>query len=187
MKKLFARWVMKMAGWKLSGEWPASDKCVMVVAPHTSLLDWWWGVMGYWSNGKKANYLIKGKYFFFPLGAILRASGGIPVFSGKNKNFIPDIIKHVKKTNKLYLTITPEGTRKKVKRWRIGFYKIALELNLPILLGCIDYKNKEMRLMTLFYPTGDMESDLENIYSYYYDIEGRHPECFCIPQKKIKR
>lgn len=183
MKRVFARWVMKLAGWKLTGDWPASDKCIMVVAPHTSFFDWFWGVMGYWSNGKNANFLIKGRYFFFPLGLILRATGGIPVYSGKSRSFVEEVTKHVAKTDKLYLTITPEGTRARVKRWRIGFYRMAVELDLPLLLGKMDYKKKEMKLMTLYYPSGNINQDLQEIFSYYIGAVPKHPERTYLPLK----
>lgn len=183
LRKKFANTVMKWSGWTLTGEWPVIDKGIMLVAPHTSLWDWVWGLLGYWSNGKKANFLIKSNYFFFPLNNILRATGGIPVNAGKDKQFIQNVVSHVKQHNQLYLTITPEGTRKKVRRWRLGFYTLAMELSIPILISKIDYKNKKMVLMTIFYPTGDREKDLMEIYSYYTENNAKHPERFQLPDK----
>ena len=43
-----------------------------------------------------------------------------------------------------HIIFTPEGTRSAVAKWRSGFYTLASELNLPIAIGYIDYKEKKL-------------------------------------------
>ena len=47
----------------------------------------------------------------------------------------------------MILGISPEGTRQKVKKWKTGFYYIALESRVPILLAGLDYKKKEIGII----------------------------------------
>ena len=42
----------------------------------------------------------------------------------------------------MYLCITPEGSRKKRKKWKKGFLVIAKAAGVPVYLGRIDYKEK---------------------------------------------
>lgn len=74
----------------------------------------------------------------------------------------------------LFLGLAPEGTRDYTHAWKTGFYHLAVGADVPILPVALDYKTKEVRFMPLFYPTGDIESDLPKIYEYYQGVEGKH-------------
>ena len=74
--------------------------------------------------------------------------------------------------------VPAEGTRKKVERWRTGFYRIALEANVPIALGYLDYKKKVAGVTRLVHPTGDFEKDMQLIEAFYKEIHPKHPELY---------
>ena len=40
------------------------------------------------------------------------------------------------------MVVTPEGTRSRVDKWRMGFYHMALTAQVPIVLGAGDFKKK---------------------------------------------
>ena len=82
------------------------------------------------------------------------------------------------KTDSLFITITPEGTRSLNRNWKRGFYYIAEHAHVPIALGFLDYKNKIGGVGGIFMPTGDYEADLKHIEAFYFDKEARHPEKF---------
>lgn len=176
--KYIASAIIHLSGWRTEGEFPVIDKCVVIVGPHTSFWDFIWGRLFYLKMGYKASMLIKSKYFFWPLGAILRASGGIPVYYSTSGQFIKSVVEHFRKQEKMYLTITPEGTRKPVKRWKTGFYHIAQASQVPILMAWVDYGNKVMGIKGLFHPTGDIERDLHTIQRFYKAKWAKHPEKF---------
>ena len=75
---------------------------------------------------------------------------------------------------------TPEGTRKPVKKWKKGFYFIALKANVPILLIGLEYAKKEARTLGMFYPTGDYLSDIVKNRSYFTEITPKIPENFIL-------
>ncbi|MGD1889675.1 MAG: hypothetical protein ACFB15_03590 [Cyclobacteriaceae bacterium] len=77
----------------------------------------------------------------------------------------------------LIVLVTPEGTRKYAKRWRTGFYHVAKQANVPILLGYLDYAKKEAGiLMEPFYPSDNVNQDIEAIKKKYEGFTARHPE-----------
>ena len=124
---------------------------------------------------------MKKEWFFFPFGCIFRAMGGVPVNRKNNKNSLTEqMIARFNKNKKFRLVISPEGTRKKNTQWKTGFYYIALGAKVPISLAHIDYAKKEIGLSANFIPTGNIESDMEEMKSYYKDFKGKHPDNFSL-------
>ncbi len=172
----FSSWVLKKLGWNITNEIPNNiKKAVIIVAPHTSLWDTPLGKIGFWHLGVDSKILIKKEAFFWPFGTLLRVLGGIPVSRSKSSRLTDTVAEMFKEHDSLFITITPEGTRSLVKEWRLGFYYIALAANVPIILGVLDYKNKEGGMKKIYYPTGDIKNDLIEIQSYYKNMEGKNP------------
>ncbi|MDE5797258.1 MAG: 1-acyl-sn-glycerol-3-phosphate acyltransferase, partial [Muribaculaceae bacterium] len=102
-------WLLKKAGWKVDISVPPVDKCVICVAPHTSNWDFILGLFAYHSIGRKANFLMKDFWFFFPLGYIIKALGGIPVRRGKGgASLTQAIVNDFNCARQLHLAVTPE-------------------------------------------------------------------------------
>ena len=74
------------------------------------------------------------------------------------------------------LAISPEGTRKKVQKWKTGFYYIAKLADVPIVMITLDYKNKENKISKPFFPTDDVDSDFDYLQSYFKGVEGKIPK-----------
>ena len=177
--KHIARLILKIFGWKLKGGLPADKKAVVISVPHTSIMDFIWGKLTFISQGVPTYILMKKEFFFFPLGPILRALNVIPVDRVNKENHIVErMVEEFKKRDVMYLTITPEGSRKKRKKWKKGFLVIAKEAGVPVYLGRIDYKDKYCTWGPRFEPTGDPDADLKYIMSTYKDANPRHPENF---------
>lgn len=168
----------KLLGWKVKNILPDVPKCIIAVAPHTSNWDFIIGKLAYSSIGRTANFLIKKEWFVFPFNLFFKSVGGIPIDRAKNTSMTDALADEFAKYPKLQLAITPEGTRKRVAEWKRGFYYIALKACVPVLLVGLDYAKKETVFLDLFHPTGNYESDIVKIKSYYKGIEGRHPENF---------
>ncbi|MCY1558556.1 hypothetical protein D9M68_955030 [compost metagenome] len=80
----------------------------------------------------------------------------------------------------LMLILSPEGTRKKAERWKMGFYHIAQGAGVPIVLAALDYRNKRVFIGPTFWPTGDEVADLEEILAFYWPFIPKKPEyAFC--------
>jgi len=126
------------------------------------------------------NYLAKKELFKFPLKGLLKATGGIPVIRSKSQNLVEAIVEKFNQSDQLYLMIPAEGTRKWVEKWKSGFYYAALGANVPILMGYLDYKNKESGFGPVLYPSGDIEKDLAVIREFYSKMTGKNHELFNI-------
>ena len=174
----FSRWVFKVLGWKAVVTVEEPPKSVICVAPHTSNWDFIIGKLYYWSLGRKSNFLMKKSWFFFPVGILLRSMGGIAVDRSKRTSVTEQMAEEFDKQESFHLAITPEGTRKLISKWKMGFYHIAVKANVPIQLAYIDYEKKEMGIKAIIYPTGDENADMATIQSFYEDIKGLHPEKF---------
>ena len=184
--------ILKIAGWKMTGRLPEDVKtAVFIAAPHTSNWDFLIGRAGLYQLGiKKINFLIKKELFKFPLGPIIRLLGAIPVDRSKNNNAISEIGKMFNKNKKLFLLITPEGTRKLVTQWKKGYYQIAMNAEVPIVLTYVDYGKKEGGIGPVLYPTGNYEEDFKFISDFYKTKTAKFPENFNLsPQfmNKIKK
>lgn len=172
-------WILKMVGWTacITNEEP--PKSVICVAPHTSNWDYPIGRLAYWSLGKKsASFLIKKSWFIFPLNYLLKALGGVPVDGSRKLSVTDQMVEEFNKRETFHLAITPEGTRSLTKKWKKGFYYIALKANVPIQLAYLDYAKKEMGIVDIIYPTGDEQADFEKIYAFYKGVQARFPEKF---------
>ena len=60
-------WILKKTGWTFKVNLEMPDKCIIVIAPHTSNWDFILGELGIHSVGMKAGFLMKDTWFFFPV------------------------------------------------------------------------------------------------------------------------
>lgn len=178
--KYISRFILWLAGWKSEGKVPELKKFVVVVAPHTSNWDYIIGRLFYFSMGIKAKIMIKKELFFFPLGFILKAIGGVPVERQRKTDIVERMAEEIIKSEEFILTITPEGTRKKVTEWKRGFHRIAKAAGVPVLPGYFDYKRKVVGIGEPFFPTDDEDSDMKKIKLFFKDITPKYPEKFSI-------
>lgn len=178
MKKAISRALLKLMGWKSGPIGEYVPKCVVCVAPHTSNWDFVLGKLFYLSIGRKASFLIKKEWFFFPFNLFFKWAGGVPVDRSKKTSVTDQMVELFNRREKFHLAVTPEGTRKRVEEWKKGFYYIALNAKVPILLAYFDFNKKEIGVKSLFYPTGDVTADINAIRAAYNDITARKPDNF---------
>ena len=180
MKKRIFRAVLRILGWRVTVTEPDYPKCVVCVAPHTSNWDLFLGKLAYGSIGRRAGFLMKREWFFFPLNLLWRCMGGVPVDRRASTSLTDQIADRFARSEHLNIAITPEGTRKANSNWKLGFYYIALKAQVPVALAYIDYAEKCIGLTKTVFPSGDIEKDMAEIKDYYRGRQGRHPENFTL-------
>lgn len=177
--KSISRALMALFGWSVKGEYSdAVRDCVIVVAPHTSNWDFWWGILARNVYGINARYLIKDSFFKPGIGWFFRWTGGVPVDRSKKNDLTERLVAMLKMGKGLKVVFTPEGTRKRVDKWRSGFYWVAFETGLPIVMHYIDYEKKEVGMSEPFIPTGDWQRDKPIFEAFYAPIAPNTPENF---------
>ncbi|NOY51921.1 MAG: glycerol acyltransferase [Chlorobi bacterium] len=175
MKK--STWILKQMGWDIRGRIPDGvKKAVLIVAPHTSLWDFAIGRIAFWHLGYDIKLLIKKEAFFWPFGGLLKKLGGMPVNRQKNTRMVETVAQMFHENDELILVITPEGTRKRVEKWKMGFYHISRLAKVPIALGWMDYADKKGGIAKLLYPSGNIEKDMAEINGFYKGLRGKYPE-----------
>jgi hypothetical protein len=120
-------------------------------------------------------FIGKQELFNGPFGFIFRKLGGVPVDRFSSNNFVDQIVQMFNKNESFAIAISPEGTRKRVDRLRTGFYHIARQANVPIVLLALDFENKEFRFEPPFYTTENEAEDLQKIIDYFARFKGKHP------------
>jgi len=172
--------ILKLAGWKSIGEAVAENKCIFAGVPHTSAWDFVIAWIYYKSLGGRASVLIKKEFFFWPVGYLLKKMGGIPIDRSKGANVVRQAIRLFSEREHLHLAITPEGTRKRNKRWKAGFHIIARTANVPVYPVTFDWGRKELTIWDKFELTGDQEKDIQRLKDFFREkgIEGKHPGQF---------
>ena len=172
------RKAFKLTGWKIVGTIPDNvRKCVIAVAPHTCVADFILGRLAYCYLDRNVRFLIKKEFFDNPiLKPLLLRLGGIPVDRSRRNNIVTQVAAMYSKCDDLNIIITPEGTRKLVHSWKRGFYYIALKANVPIVMGFLDFKKKELGFGPMFYPSGDYDEDWKFMEAFYRGINAKYPE-----------
>ena len=171
-----AKMSLRLVGWSLVADLPASQKFLLIGAPHTSNWDFPIALLMLAGMGLKLYWVGKDSLFKGIKGSVMRGLGGIPVERGARKNFVGQIVDLYNKRDKMVITMAPEGTRKYLDHWKTGFYHIALNAKIPIALGFLNYANKTCGVGGYFTPTGDREADLKTLREFYADKVGKFPQ-----------
>ena len=182
MIRLFLKLYWKLSGWKIAGTLPHElKKMILVVAPHTSWKDILVGLaVRYELKIDHAKFLGKKELFDGPFGGLFRKLGGIPVdrFATQDtkQSIVDQAVKLFKENENFMLGISPEGTRKRVEKLKTGFYQIAKNAQIPMVLVGFDFKNKQVILKEPIFVSENKENDLKKIIAFFSSIEGANPE-----------
>jgi 1-acyl-sn-glycerol-3-phosphate acyltransferase len=152
-----ARGWLRLNGWRVMGEFPNVPRCVAAVAPHSSNLDFVHGIAVVFSAGLRVSFIAKHTLFGGVLGPFMRWVGGMPVDRTRPNGLIEAMTEVFSRPEAVWLAITPEGTRTRVKRFKSGFYRIALSAGVPILPVAFNYRERALILLPLVIPQPDVE------------------------------
>lgn len=176
----FAQWlgraVLKLGGWKLVGRNPGVPRCVIACAPHTSNWDFIWTLAAAMALSLPCVFMIKHTLFRSPLGWLLAWLGGVPVNRSAPGGIVEQMARVMRQHDRINVVITPEGTRKQVEYWKLGFYRIAWAAGVPILFGIMSYRERWIGVSALMYPTGDLEADWAKIQESFQRYVGLTPK-----------
>ena len=177
IKKQFFQFWFWLFGWRIVGHKPDAKKYIVIVAPHTSNWDFLVGLAAKHIVELHSDFLGKKSLFTIPvLGWFMKSIGGHPVDRSRNSNIVDQVVDLFNKHEEFVVALAPEGTRSYVSKWKTGFYHIAYKAEIPIAMVGFDYEKKVVEFKELFYPTGDLEKDMEDILSYFRTVRGKNPE-----------
>lgn len=172
----------RLSGWKIKGELsPDLKKAIFLVAPHTSWIDIFVGfAVRDKLNIHHAKFLGKKELFEGFYGKWLLNLGGIPVDrfakEDRKQGVVDQVVKLYNENERFIIGMSPEGTRKRVDKLKTGFYYIAKNAQIPIVLIGFDFKNKQVIIGESMYTTDNQEADLKKIIAFFSTIQGAKPK-----------
>jgi len=177
----FCNWSLRKLGWTIDGGAAPDEKCVILGVPHTCIADFLVSYLFYTGIGHTAHIMIKQEFFFWPVGPILRKVGCIPVDRSNGATIVRSVISEMEKAQgEFHLCLSPEGTRKAVRKWKMGYHMIAKAMGCPVYLGYFDWKTKHISVGERFDISDDARGDTDLIQKKYEEMGvcGYHPERF---------
>lgn len=176
-----ARWLLGLAGWRVTFSGLPALQGVVIAYPHTSNWDFIVGILAKWAIGIPAHFWAKHSLFDFPVfGHWLRWVGGLPIDRRAARGAVGQMVdtfgEHAQQGQLLWLAIAPEGTRRKTPGWRSGFYQVALGAAVPVGIVRLDWGQREIRFTDFITLTGDEATDYRQFERAFDGVRGYHAE-----------
>ena len=174
----FTRWlgrtILRAGGWTIAGDWPDLPRLVVIAAPHSSGWDAFWGLAAKLAMGVDITFIAKAELFRGPLGWILRRLGGLPVNRSAPGGIVEQTAARIRRGERMWFVLAPEGTRRRVEHWKSGFWKIARAADVPVFCAWFHYPDRTIGLGPLVGTTPDLAADMARIRAIYRPYHGRN-------------
>jgi 1-acyl-sn-glycerol-3-phosphate acyltransferase len=174
------RWIgrtlMRLTGWGIEGNFPDLSRMVVAVAPHTSNWDFVHGAAAMFALDLRVSFIGKHTIFVWPFSKFFEWMGGIPVDRSAARGVVGEVVDSFRNASSLVLAIAPEGTRRKVERFRTGFLHIARGAGVPVVLVGLDYSTRTLRIGPLIEVDEDIDAERRRIEAHFAKIPGRYPQ-----------
>jgi len=164
--RLIGDLMLKAMGWTITGKLPNLKKAIIIGGPHTSNWDLALAMGSMLSVGLKFSWIMKKEVFFWPLGRLWKRLGGIPIDRRADIDFIGQVKAFFDNNEKIWLGLTPEGTRAKVERYKTGYLRMAKAAGVPLFIVGVDGKTKRVVLDRVWEPKGEIDAENAAIKSY---------------------
>lgn len=175
LSRWIGRMVLRLGGWRMVGELPDVPKLVLIGAPHSSNWDGVWGFAAKLALGLDARILGKDTLFRVPgLGALLRRLGVIPVDRANPRGIAEQAAAMIRDADRMWFALAPEGTRRRVEKWKSGFWKIARAADVPVLPVYFHYPDKVIGVGPLWRMNDDLGADMARIRAWYAPWKGKN-------------
>lgn len=173
--RAFAAAWLRLLGWKLVGRFPDEKQLLIVVAPHSSAWDALYGLLIKVAVGVDIRFMAKREAFWFPLGALLKGLGAIPIDRRAAHGVVGETVDGFRRNPNAWFLLAPEGTRKAVQKWKSGFWHIARQAEVPVCAIYIHYPDKCFGIVDGTYRmTEDMDGDIAKIRAALSPYRGKH-------------
>ncbi len=172
--------VLRLGGWKLQFDGLPAAQGVIAVYPHTSNWDFVVLLLAKWAVGIPVTFWGKDTLFRMPLfGRWLRWLGGLPVVRHTPQGRVAQMALALREAREqgrfMWLGLSPEGTRARTEGWRSGFYRVAMQAEVPLALVRLDYARREVGFDSFWRLSGDRGADFAVFARRLAGCRGRRP------------
>lgn len=175
MARGLARQLMRLLGWRFAGAVPNLPKMVIIGAPHTSNWDWPLAMVALLVLGIRVWWMGKHTFVDGPLRPLLRRMGGVPINRTRAHGVVAQMVDEFAAREQFLLGLSPEGTRSYVPRWKMGFYHIARQANVPIVPISLDYGRRLIGIGPAIDAAEEETAVLAQIEQFYHGVTGKNP------------
>lgn len=174
----FVRWVgrsiLRVGGWRMEGEFPDLPKAVLIGAPHSSNWDGIWGFGALLALDLDLRILGKKELFWGPMAWLMRFLGVIPIDRRAPGGFVAQSVQTMQDADQLWIGLAPEGTRKAVKEWKTGFWKLAKGADVPVIRAYFHYPEKVIGIGPAIHLSDDLAADMAETREWYRPWIGKN-------------
>lgn len=176
MLSFLSRMILRLLGWKVEGQAPEPSHYVLLMAPHTSR---WDGLLLILSGGAlkmPINWIVARDALNPILLPIVKRIGGVPISRTKSQNVVQTMVNEFATRDSLAMAIAPMGMTRYSERWRSGFYRIAMQADVPVVFSYLDWGAKRLGVSDPYKLTGDPSTDMDVIRAFYDGMAGKFPK-----------
>ena len=177
LTRWIGRSVLRLGGWRVEGEWPDVDQLLIIAAPQSSAWDGIWGLAAKLALGVELRIMAKAELFRglsgLLLGPLLRWFGAMPIDRHAASGVVGQSVAAFRSHPTFWLLLAPEGTRRRVQRWRSGFWHIAREAQVPVLCAWFHYPERLIGIGQVFHTSEDLDADMAALREYYRPYVGK--------------
>jgi 1-acyl-sn-glycerol-3-phosphate acyltransferase len=158
----------KLKGWScdlLPKE--AGNKFVLIGFPHNTNMDAPFGIAFSFYNKVVTNPMLKAEWFFWPMTILFNAIGAVKIDRSSSNNVVDQITAEFAARDHFIPVIFPEGTRSKVKSIKTGFWNIATQANVPVVLLYKCEEKKKLMILGCMKLSHSIKEDLLAIQAAY--------------------
>lgn len=170
----FGAAVLRLGRWRMVGEWPDEPRLVVIAAPHSSAWDAVWGFAMLLAMDLGVVFMAKKEIFVGPLAWYMRRMGGLAVDRAAPGGVADQVATRLREADRMWFVLAPEGTRRRVEKWKPGFWKIARAADAPVVLVAFDYPNRCVRIGPLMRCSEDFDVDMVAIRAWYRPFMGKN-------------
>lgn len=175
--------MLRLVGWRVENAPPDVPKMVVVIAPHTSNWDFPVGVLAMFALDLDPRWLGKHTLFRGPFGALLRRIGGVPVRrhgggASGHDDTVAQVVETFRASERMMLALAPEGTRRRVQRWKSGYYVIAESAGVPVVPAWIDWSRRVVGFGAPQVAQGGAEAMSARLAASFHAGMARRPDAY---------
>jgi 1-acyl-sn-glycerol-3-phosphate acyltransferase len=172
-----ARLGLRLLRWEFAPSDLPPPHAVILAVPHTTNLDGLLLVLLTRSIGMPGHWMVKDVWVRPPIGWLTRRVGAVGVSRGQSHGLVGQMADRFAASEEFRLLVPPEGTRSRADHWKSGFYRIALEADVPVVPSYVDYRTRRGGFLAAIEMTGDPATDMDAIRAVYPEAQkmARHP------------
>lgn len=163
-------------GWDIKGKPPDHKKYILIGGPHTSNWDFPIGIAAIYTFRLRISWIGKHTLFHWSYGWFFRWLGGVPVDRDSPQGIVDQMADKLRSSEELVLVLAPAGTRRKRDYWKSGFYRIAMNAEVPLACVYLDFSEKIACIGPPFMLTGDVHKDMNHIREFFEGHMGKYPD-----------